>query len=64
MPFLNHNNSFFNSAMAQEYNNYDDNKYSQYPTEENKYECRTGPFEGFFVSSVEFCKFKFDDRKR
>ena len=22
----------------------------------NKYECRTGPFEGFFVSSVEFCK--------
>ena len=33
----------------------------------NKYECRTGPFEGFFVSSVEFCKHvKFDkdnDRK-
>ena len=29
-----------------------------------KYECRTGPFEGFFVSSVEFCKFKFDDNKR
>jgi hypothetical protein len=27
-------------------------------------ECRTGPFEGFFVSSVEFCKHvKFDDRK-
>ena len=63
MPFLNQNNSFFNSAMAQEYNNYDDNKYSQYPTKENKYECRTGPFEGFFVDSVEFCKLKFDDRK-
>jgi hypothetical protein len=30
-----------------------------------KYECRTGPFEGFFVSSVEFCKFnKFDDKDR
>ena len=34
----------------------------------NKYECRTGPFEGFFVSSVEFCKHlkfgdKDDDRK-
>ena len=29
-----------NAAMAQEYNNYDDNKYSQYPTEVNKYECR------------------------
>jgi hypothetical protein len=32
-----------------------------------KYECRTGPFEGFFVSSVEFCDAKhikkFDDRK-
>ena len=34
--------------------------YSKYPTEVNKYECRTGPFEGFFVSSVEFCKVKFD----
>ena len=30
----------------------------------NKYECRTGPFEGFFVSSVEFCKHvKFDNDK-
>ena len=38
--------------------------YSQYPTEDNKYECRTGPFEGFFISSVEFCKFKFDDKDR
>ena len=68
MPFLNQNNSFSNSVMAQEYNNYDDNKYSQYPTKENKYECRTGPFEGFFVGSVEFCdpkniKFDKDDRK-
>ena len=37
------------------------------PTDDKKYECRTGPFEGFFVSSVEFCKHvKFDkdnDRK-
>jgi hypothetical protein len=40
--------------------------YSKYPTDINKYECRTGSFEGFFVCSVEFCKFnKFDkgDRK-
>ena len=41
--------------------------YSKYPTDDKKYECRTGPFEGFFVSSVEFCKFnkfdKKDDRK-
>ena len=66
MPILNQQqqNSFSNVAMAQEYNNYDDNKYSQYPTKENKYECQKGPFEGFFVSSVEFCKFKFDDRKK
>jgi hypothetical protein len=49
-------------AMAQEY--YEDS-YSQYPTDENKYECRTGPFEGFFVGSVEFCKHvKLDDKDR
>ena len=36
------------------------------PTDDKKYECRTGPAEGFFVSSVEFCKhvkFDKDDRK-
>ena len=50
--------------MAQEYDKYGDSSYSQYPTDDKKYECRTGPFEGFFVSSVEFCKhIKFDDRK-
>jgi hypothetical protein len=58
MPLLNNNNTV---AMAQGYNG---NSYSQYPTDDKKYECRTGPFEGFFVSSVEFCKHvKFDDRK-
>src|ERR671913_2158657 len=64
MPFLNSNNSLLNTAMAQGYDNYlSDSSYSQYPTEDKKYECRTGPFEGFFVSSVEFCKFnKFDDQ--
>ena len=65
MPFLN-NNSFSNIAMAQEYDKYRDSSYSQYPTDDKKYECRTGPFEGFFVSSVEFCKhvkFDKDDRK-
>ena len=65
MPFLNHNNSFLsNTAMAQEYDKYGDSSYSQYPTDDKKYECRTGPFEGFFVSSVEFCKHvKFDNDK-
>jgi hypothetical protein len=64
MPLFNNNNA----AMAQGYNDGDNSYYSQYPTEDKKYECRTGPFEGFFVGSVEFCKFnKFDkddkDRK-
>jgi hypothetical protein len=64
MPFLNQNNSFFN-VMAQEYDKYGNSSYSQYPTDDKKYECRTGPFEGFFVSSVEFCKHvKFDNNKR
>ena len=64
MPFLNQNN-FLNSAMAQEYDKYGDSSYSQYPTDDKKYECQTGPFEGFFVSSVEFCKHvkSNDDRK-
>jgi Collagen triple helix repeat (20 copies) len=64
MPFLNQSNSFSNLVMAQEYDKYEDSSYSQYPTDDNKYQCRTGPFEGFFVSSVEFCKHvKFDDRR-
>ena len=59
MPLFSNNSA----AMAQGYNNYGDS-YSKYPTDDKKYECRTGPFEGFFVSSVEFCKHvKFDDRK-
>jgi hypothetical protein len=63
MPLLNNNNNFSNAAMAQEYDKYRDSSYSQYPTDDKKYECRTGPFEGFFVSSVEFCKhIKFDDK--
>ncbi len=54
----------FSNVKAQEHGAYDDDRYSKYPTEENKYECQTGPFEGFFVGSVEFCKhLKFDDRK-
>ena len=38
--------------------------YSDYKTKDKKYECRTGPFEGFFVSSVEFCDAKHDDNKK
>ena len=60
MPLFNNNTV----AMAQEYNKYGDSSYSTYPTDDKKYECKTGPFEGFFVSSVEFCKHtKFDDKR-
>ena len=64
-PFANLNIFSNTAAIAQEYDKYGDSSYSTYPTDDNKYECRTGPLEGFFVSSVEFCKFnKFDkDRK-
>ena len=64
VPFTSIN---FSNVKAQEYGTYDDydnDMYSTYPTENNKYECQKGPLEGFFVSSVEFCKHvKFDDRK-
>jgi hypothetical protein len=30
-------------------------EYSKYPTIDKIYECQTGPLEGFFTSSVEFC---------
>jgi hypothetical protein len=60
----------YDKAYASSYKDeYDKNlyniDYSEYPTEEYKYECQTGPAEGFFVSSVEFCKhIKIDnDRK-
>src|SRR5215213_8375551 len=65
VPFLNQQqqNSLLNTAIGQEYDKYRDSSYSQYPTDDKKYECMTGPFEGFFVSSVEFCKHvKFDDK--
>jgi len=69
VPILNNHNSFLHPVVAQGYygyDNYGETNYSTYPTDDKKYECRTGPFEGFFVSSVEFCKhgkFDKDDRK-
>ena len=64
IPYLNDNN-FSNIVTAEEYDNYGDDMYSKYATEENKYECQKGPFEGFFVSSVEFCKhLKFEDNRK
>ena len=63
VPFFNQQQNSFLNVMAQEYDKYGDSSYSTYQTDDKKYECQTGPFEGFFVGSVEFCKFKFDDRK-
>jgi hypothetical protein len=37
---------------------YDDLSYEKEQNTDKKYECRTGPFEGFFVSSPEFCNVK------
>ena len=63
-----------NSVSAQSYQmndkpSYDDkssyssDSYSKYPTKDKPHVCQKGPFEGFYVSSFEFCKFAFDDRK-
>ncbi len=43
---------------------YGDRYYSTYQTEDKKYEYRSSPFEGFFVSSIEFCKIKIDKNDR
>ena len=61
MSALTLNVDLFSNVMAQEYDKYGDS-YMTNPTDDKKYECQTGPFEGFFVSSVEFCKFKFIDK--
>ena len=52
-----------NNNSYNDNNNYVPSSYSKYATEENKYECQKGPFEGFFVFSAEFCKSKFDDKE-
>ena len=52
-----YNNNDGHAATKTSYNNMDD-KYSKSPTKDNKYECQRGLFEGFFVSSVEFCDVK------
>jgi YVTN family beta-propeller protein len=54
-PYVTKNNSYDNNKNN---NTYVTGFYSEYPTDDKKYECKTGPFEGFFVSSVEFCDAK------
>ena len=61
------NMNIFSNATAQGYNEnyYEDGEYSKYSTNDYKYECQKGPFEGFFVSTVEFCDAKlFDDDEK
>jgi hypothetical protein len=65
MPFLNSNKSFLSNtiAMAPECDKYGDSSCNTFLTDDKKYECRTDPFERFFVSSVEFYKnVNFDDK--
>ena len=63
-----------NPVAAQSYENndyqsYDDSSYyssdsySKYPTSDKPYQCQRGPFQGFYVTSVEFCKPDSDDKK-
>ena len=56
LPIIHDNQSYDDSS-------YSSDSYSKYPTQDNKYVCQRGPFEGFYVSSVEFCKPDFDDKK-
>ena len=54
----NYNDYAYNDDKKVSYSNNDydnDNRYSNYPTKDKIYECQTGQFEGFFVSSPEFC---------
>ena len=75
-PYANSYDNSYSYDKQPSYNNgYDKSSYfmDSYGDRDKKhkdkikdYECRTGPFEGFFVSSVEFCDAKhkkFDDRK-
>src|SRR5215204_3704359 len=63
-PYYSPQQPSYDQKPSYSYSQSSSSDYSDYKTNDKKYECRTGPFEGFFVSSVEFCKhIKFDDRK-
>ena len=52
-----YNSYIYKTSNSYSYNdNYADDGYNAYSDKvNNKYECQEGPFEGFFVSSPEFC---------
>ena len=41
VPFMNQQQNSFSNVMAQEHDKYGDSYYSQYSTDDKKYECRT-----------------------
>ncbi len=55
-------NSNYNDKKMSSYNSNYDDKNSKYPTRDKIYVCQSGPFEGFFVSSVEFCDLRSSHR--
>jgi len=57
----NDNNNYYDKKMSSNDNNYDD-KNSKYPNRDKIYVCQSGPFEGFSVSSVEFCDLRSSHR--
>ena len=57
----NDNNNYDDKKMSSYDNNYDD-KNSKYPNRDKIYVCQSGPFEGFSVSSVEFCDLRSSHR--
>jgi hypothetical protein len=57
----NDDNNYVDKKMSSYDNNYDD-KNNKYPTRDKIYLCQSGPFEGFFVSSVEFCDLRSSHR--
>ena len=57
----NDNNDYDDKKMSSYNSNYDD-KNSKYPTRDKIYICHSGPFEGFYVGSVEFCDLRSSHR--
>ena len=58
----NNDNSNYDDKKMSSYNSNYDDKNSKYPTRDKIYVCQSGPFEGFFVSSVEFCDLRSSHR--
>ena len=58
----NNDNSNYDDKKMSSYNSNYDDKNSKYPARDKIYVCQSGPFEGFFASSVEFCDLRSSHR--